>query len=188
MSQNAYELIALGARYLFTALMALIVVRAWRNTAIDSRRAQTLRRLSPQTGISGELLVLDGGELARRGMRYPLILEGLMGSARRADLRIRHSSIRRSHADFQLTPEGLSLRARGRARLYDKRKRPARTLLLRDGEVFYAGRVKLMLVLSNSAPASPDEAFDIDPDELFEENPLLNRDGQSLFDIDEERW
>ena len=103
MDQGIYEVVALGARYLFTALMALIVARAWRNTIIDSRRAQTLRRLSPETGISGELLVLDGSEQARRGMKYPLIREGQVGSARRADVRIRHSSVRRRHAWFQLT-------------------------------------------------------------------------------------
>lgn len=191
MTQNAYEIVALGARYVFAGLMALIVARAWRNTVIDSRRAQTLRRLSPQTGLSGEVLVLEGGELARQGMRYPLILEGLLGSARRADLRIRHSSIRRAHADFQLTPEGLSLRARGRARLRDRRGRAVRTLLLRDGDVFFAGRVKLMLVLSRSTAlrgADPDALFEPDPDRLFEENPILNRGGQPLYDPEEERW
>ncbi len=175
LEQNAYELLALAARYLFAGLMILIVARAWRNTVIDSRRAQTLRRLSPQTGLSGEVLVLEGDELARRGMRYPLILEGMLGSARKADLRIRHSSVRRRHADFELTTEGLSLRACGGALLRDHRGRRARRLLLRDGEVFYVGRVKLMLVLSDSIRAAGDPEAAFDPDRLFDENPVLAR-------------
>lgn len=198
MPQNIYELIALGARYLFAGLMVLIVARAWRNTVIDSRRAQTLRRLSPETGLSGEVLVLAGDEQARRGMRYPLILEGMIGSARKADIRIRHSSVRRRHADFQLTPEGLSLRACGSARLRDRRGRAARTLTLRDGDVFWVGDVRLMLVLSGyGAEAAddmpnPDALFDpdwqSDPDRLFEENPVLHRAGQDLFDVDEDHF
>ena len=57
MSQSLYEVVALGARYVFAGLMVLIVLRAWRITLIDSRRARTLRRMSPQTGLSGELVV-----------------------------------------------------------------------------------------------------------------------------------
>lgn len=184
MDQGIYEIVALGARYLFTALMALIVARAWRNTVIDSRRAQTLRKLSPETGISGELLVMEGGEQARRGMRYPLIREGMVGSAGRADVRIRHSSVRRRHAWFQLTPEGLGVRAHAGAPLRDRHGRPARSLLLRDGDLFTVGQVRLMLVLSDSAHAAHaahapaenvDDLFETDPDKLFQENPVLNR-------------
>ena len=80
MSEGLYELVALGARYVFAALMVLIVLRAWRITIIDSRRAGVLRRLSPQTGLSGELLVLEGDGKACRGMRYPVIREGMIGA------------------------------------------------------------------------------------------------------------
>ena len=69
MNSNVYELLALGMRYVFAALMVLIVIRAARITAVDSRRARRLRRLSPQTGLVGEMLVVDGGERARSGMR-----------------------------------------------------------------------------------------------------------------------
>ena len=180
MSQNLYELIALGARYLFAALMVLIVARAWRLTLIDSRRAQTLRRLSPETGLSGELVVLEGDEKARRGMRYPVIREGMIGTSRRADIRIRHSSVRRRHAWFQLTPEGLSLRAHAGAPMRRRGGQAARELLLRDGDIFDIGRVRLMLVLTEAtedAPGDPaeDGLWPDDPDRLFEENPVLNR-------------
>ena len=154
MSQNLYELIALGARYVFAALMVLIVLRAWRITIVDSRRAATLRRVSPQTGISGELIVLDGEGKARRGMKYPVTREGMIGSSRRADIRIRHRSIRRRHAWFQLTEDGLNVLARTGAPMQRGDGMPARSLTLKDGDIFALGDVELLLVLTQ-APEAP---------------------------------
>ena len=74
MSANAYEILALAMRYVFAALMVLIVLRAWRISVIDSRRATKLRRLSPDTGSIGEMLVVNGSERARPGMHYPVTL------------------------------------------------------------------------------------------------------------------
>ena len=111
MSDGLYEILALAARYFFAGLFLLIVLRAWRVTVRDARRARKLRRLSPQTGLSGELVVLEGEGRARRGMRYPVIREGTLGSARSADVRVRHPSVRPRHARFELTEEGLSLTA-----------------------------------------------------------------------------
>ena len=188
MSQSMYELVALGARYVFAGLMLLIVLRAWRITLIDSRRAGALRRLSPQTGLSGELLVLAGDGKARRGMRYPVIREGMIGASRRSDIRIRHASIHRKHAYFQLTGDGLTITARPGAPMRDGDGRSARRLALADGAQFELGRVRLLLVLSQAAGAAaeagdippedaPDggEAFDPgdvpeDPDDLFMED------------------
>ena len=59
-SDGLYEIFALAARYFFAGLFLLIVLRAWRVTVRDARRAGKLRRLSPQTGLSGELVVLEG--------------------------------------------------------------------------------------------------------------------------------
>ena len=172
MPEDLYVLVALGARYVFAALMVLIVLRAWRITLVDSRRAGLLRRMSPQTGLSGELLVLDGEENARRGMRYPVIREGMIGASRRSDIRIRHSSVRRKHAYFQLTGEGLIVQARPGAAMRDGYGRPAETLLLPDGAEFTLGRVRLLLVLNDPTVApeqaeiddeaeAPDEADDL---------------------------
>ena len=111
MSDGLYEILALAARYFFAGLFLLIVLRAWRVTVRDARRARKLRRLSPQTGLSGELVVLEGEGRARRGMRYPVIREGTLGSARSADVRVRHPSVRPRHARFELTEEGLALTA-----------------------------------------------------------------------------
>ena len=183
MSQSVYELIALAARYVFAGLMLLIVARAWRITIVDSRRAATLRRMSPQTGLSGELVVLEGDEKARRGMRYPVIREGMIGASRRADIRIRHSSVRRRHAYFQLAEEGLRIRTHAGAPMRDAAGRPVKALTLPDGGEFSLGRVRLPLVLAQAQePAShrhpprrePEEGAPFpDPDDLFREQPLL---------------
>ena len=176
MSEDLYELVALGARYVFAGLMVLIVLRAWRITLIDSRRAGILRRMSPQTGLSGELLVLDGDGKARRGMRYPVIREGMIGAFRRSDIRIRHASIRRKHAYFQLTPRGLKIQARPGALMRDADGRPTDRLLLGDGSEFTLGEVRLLLVLSDGG-ALGEEAMD------EAETPVENED---LF-LEEER-
>lgn len=174
MHQDAYELAALAARYVFAALMLWIVWRAGRGAAVDSRRAARLRRLSPMTGLCGEMVVLEGDERARRGMRYPVIREGTLGSARRADIRIRHSSVRRRHAYFQLLDDGLHLRGHAGARLRDGDGHAVRDLVLADGDCLSVGQVRLMLVLSAPEQAQRHEAHphardDFDsPDGLFD--------------------
>ena len=157
MSHEAYELAALTMRYVFTALMLLIVWRACRGALIDSRRAAKLRQLSPMTGVCGELVALEADERLRRGMRFPVIREGAIGSARRSDVRIRHSSVRRRHAFFQMADDGLHVRSHAGARLRDGDGRPVRELTLTDGDELTVGRVRLLLVLS--VPDAPRRAY-----------------------------
>lgn len=156
MSANAYELLALAMRYVFAGLMLLIVLRAWRISMVDSRRANRLRRLSPETGIVGEMLVVNGGDRARPGMHYAVTLEGSIGSGRRADIRVRHSSVRSRHAIYQMTEDGLFVRGHAHARIRDEHGRVVRELLLRDGEILRVGNVALMLVLTDGGSA-PEE-------------------------------
>ena len=163
MSRDAYELLALGARYVFAGLMVLIALRAARLTAVDSRRAAKLRRLSPMTGLSGELVVLEGDGKAPRGMRYPVIREGMIGSARSCDVRIRHASVRRRHACFQLTEQGLSVRDHAGARLRNGDGEVVREMTLLDGDSFWVGRIHLLLVLSNATAAQSRRA----PEDFF---------------------
>ena len=148
MPHDAYEFIAQTMRYIFAILMLLIVIRAARITLVDSRRAAKLRRLSPSTGLIGEMVVLEGDERAKRGMRYPAIREGTIGSGRSADIRIRHSSIRRRHAIFQLNEKGLQVRTHAGSRLRDGHGRTVKEMTLRDGDSLFVGGVKLLLVLS----------------------------------------
>ena len=191
MRENLYELVALGARYFFVALMLLIVIRAWRIAIIDSRRAAKLRRWAPETGVIGEFQVLDGDERARKGMVYPVIREGLIGRSRKADIRLRSHSVHVRHAYFEMAADGLRLRTVGAARM-DAGQGRARHIALKDGDTLLVGRVRLMLVLSGTPAEEPprerpprrparsgedldDEWFETDPDRLFETQPVLRR-------------
>ena len=172
LSSETYELAAQIARYIFVIIMLWIVLRALRGLLIDSRRAAKLRRLSPMTGVIGELIVTRGDGKARTGMRYPVIREGLIGSVRHADVRIRHGSVRRRHAYFQLTRKGLHLRGHAGLRLRCKGMMLRETTLL-DGDRVTIGDVELLLVLSMPGeynmrtPSAPDNDFDA-PDPLFD--------------------
>lgn len=156
MSANAYEVLALAMRYVFAALMVLIVIRAWRISAVDSQRAKKLRRLSPDTGIIGEMLVVNGSERARPGMRYPVTLEGTIGSSRRADIRVRHSSVGSRHAYYQMTEEGLFVRGHAHCRIRNGAGEVLREMVLSDGDILRVGQVALMLVLTDGGNA-PEE-------------------------------
>lgn len=200
MNTSAYELLAMGMRYVFAGLMVLIVLRALRGALTDSRRATRLRRLSPETGIIGEMLVVDGSERARPGMRYPLTLEGTIGSSPSADIRVRHSSIRARHAIYQMTARGLYVRGHASARIRRNRDPWASEILLQDGDILRIGGVRLMLVLTEPgdlpeelerrihrrdlpdfgiwdrrSPAQDDDRDsatpEIDADDLFRSNP-----------------
>lgn len=168
MNASIYELAALGARYVFAAVMLLIVVRAWRITIVDSRRAASLRRYSPETGVCGEFLVLHGDGRVRDGMRYPVIREGLIGSSRKADVRLRSHSVRRAHAYFELTPKGLHVRTHANSRLYNARGESRSDMYLADGSRITIGKAELMLILTESTGihAEPeayirDDLFDV---------------------------
>ena len=171
-SSSVYEIIALAARYFFTAIMLLIVARAWKITIVDSRRAASLRRLSPETGVCGEFLVVQGHGRAKDGMRYPVIREGLIGSSRKADIRLRSSSVRRVHAFFELTPKGLRLRAQRGARLFNARGNARRELLLGDGSRVTIGEVELLLILTEAVDA-PVETQDAGLFDVPDDSPIL---------------
>lgn len=153
--------------------MLLIVVRAWKITIVDSRRAASLRRLSPETGVCGEFLVVQGHGRAKDGMRYPVIREGLIGSSRNADIRLRSSSVRRVHAFFELTPKGLRLRAQRGARLFNARGNARRELLLGDGSHITIGQVELLLILTEAVDA-PAETQDEGLFDVPDDSPVLS--------------
>lgn len=193
MASNAFELLSLTMRYVFTGLMLLIVLRAARGALVDSRRAARLRRLSPMTGLSGELVLLDALPRIPRGMRWPVIREGAIGASRRADIRIRHSSLRGRHALFQLTESGLSIRTHAAARMRDSLGNPAKELTLLDGDSFYLGSARLLLVLSvPDLPRRPvrtdygdepeTDLFDVDA--WLDEHPVhSDPDVSPIFDV-----
>ena len=65
MRSDWYTLLSMGMRYWFVAIAAIIVLRAWRATIRDTRRARVLRAWAPDTGAIGEIVVLAGGNAGR---------------------------------------------------------------------------------------------------------------------------
>ena len=94
----------------------------------------------------------------------------MIGSSRKSDVRLRSSSVRRTHAFFQLTPEGLRLRSSGRAHLAVEGA-SRREALLSDGSRLEIGRVQLMLVLSDPTGASLNAPPEFEPDEVSAPRP-----------------
>lgn len=185
MSGEMYELVALGMRYFFAAIIVLIAARAWKISVVDSRRAKKLRRLAPETGLCGEFLVVTGdGRRAREGMRYPVIREGLVGSSRKADVRVKSPSVRRAHAFFDRTDAGLRVRTQGRARMYDGAGALRREAVLGDGDRVTFGKVELMLVLTDGQAAPGQDLrsnlFDVPPESRGPRRPFT--DG-AAFDV-----
>ena len=139
-------------RYVFAALMVLIVLRALAVTVVDGKRAAQLRRLNPKTGIIGEFIVMEGDGL-RQGKRFPVTLEGSIGASSRADIRIRRNGLHARHAYYQMTPAGLYVRGHAGITLKDEDGVYVRERILADGDMLYVGRIEMMLVLHDASAA-----------------------------------
>ncbi|MDO4740298.1 MAG: FHA domain-containing protein [Eubacteriales bacterium] len=165
MRSDWYTLLSMGMRYWFAAIAAIIVFRAWRATVRDTRRARVLRSWAPDTGAIGEIVVVGGGRSLRRGSRIPVPKEGLLGSSRRSDVRLKHPDIRRYHAHIEQRENGVLIETIGKAEIW-LGGRTGKKLLLRDGDRFMIGTLSFMLVLY-----SPGEEREVDveiaDDELF---------------------
>jgi len=160
-----YTLLSMGMRYWFVAIAAIIVFRAWRATVRDTRRARVLRAWAPDTGAIGEIVVLAGGSGVRKGSRIPVPKEGLLGSSRRSDVRLKNASVRRYHAHVEQRENGVLMETIGKAEIW-LGGRTGNKLLLRDGDQFMIGPLSLKLVLYS--PGEDKEVdLDIAEDELF---------------------
>lgn len=167
MSGELYALIALAARYWFVALIVILLFRGWRMTVSDNRRAKLIREWMGQTGCVGEWIANPG---ARKRVSYPIPREGVLGSARSADVRIRHRDLRRAHAHFELREGGLLVKPLGSAQLSVGGGHTGEAVFLQNGDVLSIGGLQLMLVLFDAQDAedeAPDEWFEVsrEPDE-----------------------
>ena len=154
MNSEQYTLVALAARYWFCALMVLIAFRAWRTTVIDNRRATLLRMWSPETGCIGEFVI--NPSRTKKQLSVPIPREGVLGSARRADVHIASKDIRRYHAMLEQREGGLLVNLRGQATAVLNGTQTGKTLFMRDGDTLTLGKTKLLLVLFDPDPAPKD--------------------------------
>ena len=162
MSSETYEILALAARYWFLLLAGLIVIRGLANSRKENRRERNLREEIGSAGCVGELVVLEDGvknkKKSLRGARFPVPEEGLIGSGRIADIRIRHADMNRKHVRFAYRPGELLIRPVGGADV-DCPMKPDGTRALRDGERLIIGSLELLMVFYDlqDAAEAPDE-------------------------------
>jgi len=100
MNGPAYQLVTLGARYLFIFLAFLIVFRAGLSLLKEHRRRKKKLHNLPDAGMVGEMRDIDNDRA------YPLPREGTLGSGRGCDIRLK--GLRRRHVNFSFV-EGKGL-------------------------------------------------------------------------------
>lgn len=159
MNQDMYNILALIARYFFAALMVLIVIRGWRMTIRDNRRAKWLREQSPETSAVGQLIINPGN---KRRQLVSITSEGVLGSSRKADIRVKYKDILPLHAHIEAREGALLVRPLGQGRLALGDGEPStEPLVARDGDVIRIGKQRLLVVLFEAAaPSFADELED----------------------------
>ena len=194
MSNDMYTILAMFFSYFFAALMLVIVFRAWRITVTDNRRAKLLRRWSSETGCIGQFLVNPGG---KRQNALPILRECVLGSGRKADIRVKLKDVRKLHAHIEEREGGLLIRPLGKARLALGSGEPAgEQLFARDGDTLSIGRQRFLIVLfepRNARAAQPgDTLYDESDPAFYPESAYPERmpeaaQGDDFFD-EERLW
>ncbi|MBE5766447.1 MAG: hypothetical protein E7335_04670 [Clostridiales bacterium] len=151
-----YETLSLWLRYFFAGFAVIFVIRAWIITVRDNRRARTIRSWLPETGTIGEWLVIAGASRIRKGTRLPILNEGMIGSARRADIRILHGDIKAEHAYFIQHGKGLRIHPVMDAPVQVEAQHggvfyPSDGYVeMNDGDILILGEFKMVLTLFNT--------------------------------------
>ncbi|MBQ9943903.1 MAG: FHA domain-containing protein [Clostridia bacterium] len=103
MAPEAYELLSMLMRYVFIALGGLILLRAGRQMLKDARAQKKELKKLPDAGRIGEVVDLETGK------HYPLPREGMIGSSKTCDIRLRRRGVKRRHVLFEFA-EGKGVR------------------------------------------------------------------------------
>lgn len=100
MPADIYEIIALGARWWFLLLGALIVLRAFGWLRRDARRKKRRLRQLPDAGMVGEMVVVIGNDELEDGWVIPVPREGTLGCFRSCDVVVPAEGVAPQHCDF----------------------------------------------------------------------------------------
>ncbi len=145
MNPEMYTIAALAARYLFAALMAIIVGIAFGITKTDAKRARVLHDM-----LEDERSI---GALFGDGKRYFLPIQGIIGSSRRADVVIHGKGIRRFHARFEWMKGGMLIEPLGKAEVaIGKQRVTGERFFARSGDEIHLGGSKFLLQLPKETP------------------------------------
>ena len=100
MPEHIYEILALGARWWFILLGALIVLRSFGWLRRDGKRARRRLRQLPDAGMIGEMVVVTGCGHLEDGMVMSVPREGTLGAFRSCDLVVPADGVAPAHCDF----------------------------------------------------------------------------------------
>ena len=100
MPDDLYEILALGMRYWFLLLGALIVWRSFRWLRKDRREKHRRLRQLPDAGMIGELVVMVGSDELPEGTAIPVPREGVLGYLRTCDVVVPVPGVAGRHLDF----------------------------------------------------------------------------------------
>lgn len=172
-ASEAYELLALLMRYIFVLIGAIIVIRAYRWLRRDAKAYKREMRALPDAGLVGEIVNLRTGE------SQPLPYEGVIGSARGCDIRLKAPGVARRHAMFIFEPgKGLRIApCRGKRLLMEGVELRGAAHALHGTQIQIGGeplRVRLFAGLNVPHPAQfQQEAPEEEGDELLS-NPFAS--------------
>ena len=182
MPPQAYELLSMLMRYVFVFIGLMIVWRSLRWLRRDAKAYRKELRSLPDAGLVGEMVNLNTGEA------QPLPREGMIGSSRECDIRLKGQGIQRNHARFEFEDgKGLKIIPLRRANLLlggTPLRGPGYAL---HGTQLQAGgiplRVRLFAGLKVPYPApypEPDAVWDVGVNPgLWEETP--DEDGGEAY-------
>lgn len=115
MPEKLYEMISLAARYWFALLGVIIVWQSFTWLRRDRREKHRRLRQLPDTGMIGEMVVLQGSYDLPEGTTMPIPREGTLGYLRTCDVVVPVSGVRHQHCDFTFVPgKGLMIFPRPR--------------------------------------------------------------------------
>lgn len=142
MYENAYTIVALGMRYLFTAMIVYILVR----TARSVYREYTYERAARLgTGAWGTVEIVSAPE-PFLGEVYALKQENTIGRAKRCDIFIPDKSLARVHAALYQRREGIVVSDYGSPNgVCVNSERVKRSCRLKDGDIIAMGDIVFRL-------------------------------------------
>lgn len=156
LSEAWYEVIALAARYVFLALAAAVVLLGWRSHRAALKESVRNRR---EGAAIGEMRVIGDVSGKLDGKTYPVPMEGIIGSARSCDVRLKSRHVRRRHVYFEQRQGCLVLTPIGAARAEGGSGRGEKCLLY-DGDQVRLGGVILVMTFYDAEDARRPENED----------------------------
>lgn len=149
MPDEIYEIIALAARYWFLFLMVLIAWRSYRWYARDRKKFKKRLKLLPDAGFIGELVVVRGDEIIKKGTCLPVSREGVLGYLRSNDVCVPMDGIANRHLWFSFDDtDGLRVEPfRGRKIVADGKELIGSRMraFLSHGSTLAVGQAKMRL-------------------------------------------